>query len=105
MRRVWAAVVSVWALVAIVGVLAWTRQPSAAPLAQASPTVVIVKGANGTARRVVLPAAAVAHATTQTSPGAGGAATAPVVLSGTAGSPTVLQSAPASTTHATTRTS
>ena len=69
MRRVWAAVVSVWAVLAIVAVLAWTRPatPTAAP--QATPTVLLVKGKNGTQKLVVLKTTGAApHATTQTSP-------------------------------------
>ena len=69
MRRVWAAVVSVWAVLAIVAALAWTRPtaPTAAP--QATPTVLVVKGKNGTQKLVVLKAVGAApHATTQTSP-------------------------------------
>jgi hypothetical protein len=69
MRRVWATVVAVWATLAIVGVLAWTRvQP--APLAQATPTVLVVKGKHGTQRFIVANTATAAapHATTHTSP-------------------------------------
>lgn len=69
MRRVWAAVGSVWAVLAIVAVLAWSRPavPTAQP--QATPTVLVVKGKNGSQRLVVLKATApAAHATTQTSP-------------------------------------
>jgi hypothetical protein len=63
MRRVWAAVVSVWALLALVAVLAWTR-PVVAPQQAVSRVVVT----NGTRSRVMfLPSV---HATTQTSPGA-----------------------------------
>lgn len=63
MRNVWASVLSVWALFAVVAVLAWTRQQPAA-----SPTgsqVVVVKGKNGTNRLLVQQAT---HATTRTSP-------------------------------------
>jgi hypothetical protein len=67
MRRVWATVVSVWAVVAIVGVLAWTRAQTA-PITGATPTVVVVKGKNGKQRLVVIQSAGSAHATTQTSP-------------------------------------
>jgi hypothetical protein len=71
MRRVWASVVSVWAVLAIVAALAWTRHPPA-PLA--SPTIattLLVNGKNGTTQRMVVVGAASAaatHATTQTSP-------------------------------------
>jgi hypothetical protein len=68
MRRVWASVVSVWAVVAIVAVLAWTRVQTPAPATGATPTVLVVKGKNGKQRLVVVQPAGGAHATTQTSP-------------------------------------
>lgn len=68
MRRVWATVVSVWAVVAIVAVLAWTKVQSPAPINGTTPTVVVVKGKNGKQRLVVVQSAGGAHATTQTSP-------------------------------------
>jgi len=69
MRRVWATVVSVWAVVAIVAVLAWTKAQAPAPLSGATPTVLVVKGKNGKQQRlVVVQGTAGAHATTQTSP-------------------------------------
>ena len=62
MRNIWATVLSVWALFAVVAVLAWTRQqPTASPGSQ----VVVVKGKGGTSNLVVQPTA---HATTRTSP-------------------------------------
>ncbi len=70
MRRLWATIVSVWAVLAIVAVLAWSRPaPTPSALPQAAPTVVVVKGKNGTQRLLVVatPATA-AHAVTQTSP-------------------------------------
>lgn len=69
MRRVWAAVLSVWATISVVGVLAWTNAPSR-PLAQPSPVTYVVKGANGRQHLVVVPASAATapHATTHTSP-------------------------------------
>ena len=36
MQRVWATVLSVWAMLAIVAVLAWTHRPAASPPAQAA---------------------------------------------------------------------
>jgi hypothetical protein len=66
MRRVWAAVLSVWALLALVAVIAWSRPP--APVAQPGARTVVVRTANGGHRMIVL--AAPPHATTQTSPGA-----------------------------------
>jgi anti-sigma-K factor RskA len=68
MRRVWATVVSVWAVVAIVAVLAWTRAQAPAPVTGATPTVMLVKGKNGKQQLVVVQSSAAAHATTQTSP-------------------------------------
>ena len=71
MRTVWTAVLSVWALFAVVAFLAWTRQQPAPALSpQAIPGAVIVKGKNGTTRLVVVSGAATAapHATTRTSP-------------------------------------
>lgn len=70
MRRVWATVVAVWATLAIVAGLAWTRHAPPQPLAQATPTTLVVKGKAGTQRLVVVgtTAAAAPHATTQPSP-------------------------------------
>jgi cyanate permease len=62
MRRVWASVLSVWALLALVAVLAWTRAPT--PVSQQGARVVVVHTANGPRRLLLAPAA---HATTQTS--------------------------------------
>ena len=68
MQRVWVAVLSVWALLAMVAVLAWSYHP-AAPLPQATPQTLVVKGANGKQQLVVVQGAAAgpAHATTHTS--------------------------------------
>jgi hypothetical protein len=73
MRRVWATVVAVWATLAIVAGLAWTRHAPVQPTTQpAAPTTLVVKGKNGTQRFVVVgttsTAATQSHATTQTSP-------------------------------------
>jgi hypothetical protein len=69
MRRVWAAVVSVWAVLAIVAVLAWTRPAAPPSQTNATPTVLVVRGKNGRQKLVVVKAPAPAvHATTQTSP-------------------------------------
>jgi hypothetical protein len=69
MRRVWAAVASLWALLAIVAVLAWSHPPVQPPSGGA--TVVVIKGKKGHA--IVLPGAVAAHTTTHTSaPPAGG---------------------------------
>jgi hypothetical protein len=63
MRRVWAAVASVWALLAIVAVLAWSHPPVQSPAAGS--TVVVIKGKKG--RAIVLPGAVATHTTTHTS--------------------------------------
>lgn len=71
MRNVWATVLAVWALSAVVAVLAWTRQQPA-PAAPAS-NVVIVRGKNGVQQRVLVPSlSGTTHATTRTSPVAAG---------------------------------
>jgi hypothetical protein len=63
MRRVWAAIGAVWALLAIVAVLAWSP-PVQSPSSGA--TVVVVKGKKGQA--VVLPQGLATHTTTHSSP-------------------------------------
>jgi hypothetical protein len=67
MRRVWATVAAFWAMLAIVGVLAWTRA-APAPVSTATPTVLVVKGKNGKQQVVLVQPTAGTHATTQTSP-------------------------------------
>jgi cyanate permease len=68
MRTVWVTVLSVWALFAVVAVLAWTRQQTVP--GAVSPQVVVVKGKNGASNLVVQNTAP--QATTRTSPvGAG----------------------------------
>jgi hypothetical protein len=64
MQRVWVVVLSVWAMLAIVAVLAWSSRPTASPPASA-PAVKIVQGPHGKQHLVVLKAPA--HATTATS--------------------------------------
>jgi hypothetical protein len=64
MQRVWVVVLSVWAMLAIVAVLAWSSRPST-PLPAASTQAVVVKGHGGKQRLVVLKAPV--HATTSTS--------------------------------------
>jgi hypothetical protein len=69
MQRVWATVAAVWAMLAIVAVLAWTHGRPAGAAAQATPTTVIVRLKGGTQQVVaVQPAAGAPHATTTTSP-------------------------------------
>jgi hypothetical protein len=64
MQRVWVVVLSVWAMLAIVAVLAWSSRPPA-PLPAASSQTMVVKGPGGKSHVVVLKAPA--HATTSTS--------------------------------------
>ena len=70
MRRVWASVVAVWATLAIVAGLAWSRpQPTTA--APTRPVTVLVRGKNGRlhpVRVLVTTSTAGAHTTTHTSP-------------------------------------
>ncbi len=71
MARVWVGVLSVWAMLAIVAVLAWASPRTAAAAPQLAPQQVLVKGPNGKQHLVVLSSAS--HATTHTSAaGAGG---------------------------------
>ena len=65
MQRVWVVVLSVWAMLAIVAVLAWSSRPAAAPQSTSAQAVKVVKGPNGKQRLLVLKAPA--HATTATS--------------------------------------
>jgi hypothetical protein len=68
MQRVWTVVLSVWAMVAIVAVLAWTHGPATAVVQQAAPQAVVVKTAHGKQLVVVQPGALGApHATTAAS--------------------------------------
>lgn len=71
MRNVWATVVSVWLMLAVVGVLAWTRQPVGGVAGGRVATTLVVRGKNGATQRLVLVGAATTatpHATTQSSP-------------------------------------
>jgi hypothetical protein len=66
-QRVWIAVASVWAMLALVAVLAWSYRP-ARPLAQPTPQTLVVKTVNGKQQLVLAqPAAGPTHATTHTS--------------------------------------
>ena len=65
MARVWVVVLSVWAMLAIVAVLAWASRPAVTAVSQPAPQQVLVKGANGKSHLVVLKAPV--HATTATS--------------------------------------
>jgi hypothetical protein len=64
MQRIWITVLSVWAMLAIVAVLAWSYRPPA-PAPTAAAQTVVVKGANGKQHLVTL--SAPTHATTATS--------------------------------------
>lgn len=66
MRRVWAAVLAVWATLAIVAVLAWTHPQARSYAAQGTPAVVMITGKNGArhlAHVVLLPAGTAAQTT------------------------------------------
>ena len=65
MARVWVVVLSVWAMLAIVAVLAWASRPAVTAAPQAAPQQVLVKGPNGRSHLVVLRSSV--HATTSTS--------------------------------------
>ena len=65
MQRVWVVVLSVWAMLAIVAVLAWSSRPIASPPPTSAQAVKVVKGPGGKQHLVVLKAPA--HATTATS--------------------------------------
>ena len=69
MQRNWTVVLSVWAMLAIVAVLAWSHRPTPAPPPQAAAQTLVVKGPNGTKQLVVVQPGAVGapHATTATS--------------------------------------
>jgi len=65
MARIWVVVLSVWAMLAIVAVLAWASRPTAVAAPQFVPQQVLVKGPNGKSHLVVLKSSV--HATTSTS--------------------------------------
>ena len=65
MARVWVVVLSVWAMLAIVAVLAWASRPAAGASPQPAPQRVLVRGPNGKSHLVVLKSPV--HATTSTS--------------------------------------
>jgi hypothetical protein len=66
MQRVWVVILSVWAMLAIVAVLAWSSRPVAAPPTTPAAQTLVVKGAHGKQQLVVLQGGAT-HATTGTS--------------------------------------
>jgi cyanate permease len=65
MQRVWVVVLSVWAMLAIVAVLAWSSRPSTPLPSSSVQNVKVVKGPGGKTHLVVLKAPT--HATTATS--------------------------------------
>jgi hypothetical protein len=70
MRRIWAAVLAVWATLAIIAALAWSH-PTTAQGPQATPVTIFVPGKHGRphAVRVLVSAPGTAtHASTHTSP-------------------------------------
>lgn len=69
MQRIWTVVLSVWAMLAIVAVLAWSHRPTPAPPPQAAAQTLVVQTVNGKKQLVVVQPAALgaSHATTQTS--------------------------------------
>ena len=69
MQRIWTVVLSVWAMLAIVAVLAWSHRPAPASSPQAAAQTVLVRTPNGKQQLVVLQPGALgaSHATTHTS--------------------------------------
>jgi cyanate permease len=69
MQRVWAVVLSVWAMLAIVAVLAWSHRPAPTSFPQAAARTLVVKLPNGKRQLVVVQPGALgaSHATTHTS--------------------------------------
>ena len=65
MARIWVVVLSVWAMLAIVAVLAWASRPAITAAPQIASQQVLVKGPNGKSHLVVLKSSV--HATTATS--------------------------------------
>jgi hypothetical protein len=69
MQRVWTVVLSVWAMLAIVTVLAWSNRPVAASSPQVTPQTYVTKTVHGKQRLVLVQGTATGptHATTATS--------------------------------------
>jgi hypothetical protein len=95
MRRILAATVAIWAVIAIALVIAISHRTTASSQASAPTTVVVVRQANG--QLSVLPVAT--HATTQTSGVAASNQLGGIALNGQ------LTPSSGSTNHATTRSS
>jgi hypothetical protein len=96
MRRLIAAVGSIWAVFAIALVLAFGQQHTGAPQASSSTALVVVRQANGTLKTVP----AVVHASTQTSGSVASGQAAASSLNGQ-----LVSSTPTVSSHATTRSS
>jgi hypothetical protein len=47
MQRVWVAVLSVWAMLAIVAAIAWMHRPAVGALPQAAPQTLVLRGPHG----------------------------------------------------------
>jgi len=69
MQRIWTVVLSVWAMLAIVAVLAWAHRPVQPALPQAAAQTLLVRTPNGKQQLVVVQPGALGapHATTHTS--------------------------------------
>jgi hypothetical protein len=69
MTRIWTVVLSVWAMLAIVAVLAWQSRPALAPPPQAAAQTLVLKTVAGKQQLVTVQPGALgpAHATTATS--------------------------------------
>jgi len=69
MERVWTVVLSVWAMLAIVTVLAWSHRPVPMSSPQIAPQTLVVKTIHGKKQLVLVQgvAAGPTHATTATS--------------------------------------
>jgi cyanate permease len=69
MQRVWTVVLSVWAMLAVVVVLAWSHRLAPAVSPQPTTHTLVVKTVHGKQRLVILKGAAAGptHATTATS--------------------------------------
>jgi len=69
MQRVWTVVLSVWAMLAIVTVLAWSHRPVPMSSPQIAPQTLVVKTIHGKKQLVLVQgvAAGPTHATTATS--------------------------------------
>jgi len=69
MQRVWTVVLSVWAMLAIVAVLAWAHRPVVSSSPQTAAQTLVVKTVNGKKQLVLVQPGALGatHATTSTS--------------------------------------